>query len=377
MRSPDFYSSDEFFLPQSLIDDILKHSDKIRDEIESVHEHLAEIKDHAREKLAELGLLKTFEDSGLKPANTCGIDGSYVIESLLSIDVVCAAAVGIEGQPPYGKSPVIWDKPHHDISLICLPHSELNSTVARSIMVMKEINLAANAPHDVVLLDGSAFTPVAAVASVMKYLDRLIHTDAFSLVMDEYSTFRKAFRKVILRTEDDDHIYAFMAKYVTSKLLTKKLLNADLDIDDRAFSTIILKENEYIVMPQFKVPGGHIVKTPTGESDPYDEVLSSIRTVYYRPGKELPAMKVEIPEKILSDPIKFSFLLESIASQCFSASILEPYPLFLADQFAKNMKEGVKISRESATLRNRTRSLLTDLEVFMNFYSYRTSTGVE
>lgn len=377
MNNTDFPLGDEFFLPQSLIDEILKQSDKIRNEIESIHEQLAKIKEYAREKLRELGLLKTFEGSSLAPTNTCGIDGSYVIESLLSIDVVCAAAVGVDGQPPRGKAPIIWNEPHHDFSMLCLPHSGYNSIFARSIMAMKEIKLAANAPHDVVLLDGSAFAPVAAVASGMEHLENLIDTDAFSLAMDEYSIFRKAFRQIVSGTEADNHIHAFITKYVTSKFLARKLLNEDLDIDDRAFSTIILKENEYIVMPQLKVTGSHIIKTPIGESDSYDEVLSNIRIVYYRPKRELPVMKLEISEKILSDPVKFSFLLESIASQCFSAAILEPYPLYLADQFAKNIKEGVRASRESAALHNSYSSLLSDVQVFINFYSFRTSTGVD
>jgi hypothetical protein len=367
------FNYDEFLLPQTLIDDILKNSGIIHKEIQSIISTLKDFKSRAREELKALGVLKKFEGSSLKPANVCGIDGSYVVESLLSVDVICTTAVGIEGFPPPGNQPHKWTEPHHDFLLFCAPHSETNSSLARAIMALKEIKLATSAPHEVVLLDGSAFTPLANLSVGAKYFKDLPSTEIYEQIISDYLHFRKAIRE-ILSGDSNDHIYAFITKYVTTKALSKRLEIA-LSIDDRALTTFLLEENEYIYFRPTLATGAVQIELVEGQADKFGDLVSGVCIIYYKPKRELPAIKIDVPCKLIRDKTAFSFLLESITAQFVSPGILEPYPLYLADLLAKNVKDGLRAAKDAASLSTVNSHDFDDMTIFMNYYGFRTDAG--
>lgn len=372
MRIPDF-DKDEFILPQTLLDDILSKSGIIHKEIELILSQLKDLKLQVREELEAVGILGIFKGSSLKPANVCGIDGSYVVESLLSIDLVCATAVGIEGFPPPGNQPLKWTEPHHDFMLFCSPHRENNSSVARAIMTLKEIKLASTAPHEVVLLDGSAFTPIANLLVGSRYFKDISSSEIYKQIIDDYMQFRETLQKMI-SVDGDGKIYAFITKYVTTRYLSKKL-QIDLPIDDRALTTFLLEENEYIFLKPKLKTGATQIEVIEGEVDNFDVLLDNICTVYYKPKRELPTIKIDVPCRLIKNKTYFSFLLESINAQFVSPGILEPYPLFLADQLAKNVKNGLIAAKDAASLSTVKSNDFDDMTIFMNYYGFRTDTG--
>jgi len=92
-------------------------------------------------------------------ATTCGVDGSYAIERLLSIDIVTCAAVAVEGLTPPSEEKY-WEKPHHKIFVGVEKHDPDSSIILRGLMIGMEMELAAKAPHDVIFIDGSITTPL-------------------------------------------------------------------------------------------------------------------------------------------------------------------------------------------------------------------------
>ncbi len=85
---------------------------------------------------------------------TCGIDGFYAVERLLASDLVAASAVAVEGLTPPSEARH-WPEPRHLVWVEIEAHEAETGTILRAMMIGMELGLAAQAPHEVVFLDGS------------------------------------------------------------------------------------------------------------------------------------------------------------------------------------------------------------------------------
>src|SRR5438132_13346983 len=147
-------------LPEALVDEMLSHYKKLGDQvIESLQELQARL-DKIRESLVGLNLLRNDSKIILSHVHptTCGVDGSYAIERLLSTDIAAMAGVAVEGlTPPSEKRH--WPRPYHLSRVFTVEHKETTSLIVRGIMITMELELAVKAPPDVGFLDGYITTP--------------------------------------------------------------------------------------------------------------------------------------------------------------------------------------------------------------------------
>lgn len=366
---------DEFFLPQALLDEVLQKADYIESYLNSSLESVKEVAQEIRDSLAKDGYIRKFDGSCIFSRNVCGVDGSYVVESLLSMDVICSAAVAVEGFAPSDDHSSLWTEPHHDFAFLCTNHYEGISNIAESIMLMKEVNLAVKSPHSVVLIDGSAFTPFATVSSGVSYLLR-----NKTLSQEIYREFIFGFRRfkenyfITITNSDPEKIYCYISKYVASKVLSEKF-NLRRKIDDRTLATNILKEGEFLILKEWATSSGNIQDPETGELIDASKYFENIVTIFFRPRNELPALKIDLSANILKDSARLGFLLSAIEYQCASPSILEPYPLFLAHETARQLKLACIAAVEAASVKSSENLKISEVETFMNFYSFRTEGG--
>ena len=101
----------------------------------------------------ERGLIKRKADLDVpREPSVAGIDGSYQLHRLTSLDVCAAAAVAIEGTSK--EATRYWPEPYHRMWAGGVPHNDNTTGVLRGLMVGMELELAREAPHDLVLLDG-------------------------------------------------------------------------------------------------------------------------------------------------------------------------------------------------------------------------------
>lgn len=318
-------------------------------------------------------IIKKFNGSSMVPQSISGVDGTYVVESLLSIDVICAAAVGVEGLLPSGGGISYWNEPHHSVSIFCESHTKSLSAVAKAIMTVKEIEIASKAPHSVVLIDGSAFTPLASVASgissAMENLEK--NSSVFQYLVQEFKYFIKSYKE-ILSNDTDEKIYAFVPKYVTTNYLAQKF-QIKIKVDDRSLATRILRPGEFFLIKQKNT--GNVMDPETGEVFSMDEALSNVVTVYFRPTEELPAIKIDISKKIAHDKALLFLFFETITYQFSTPSIIEPYPLYLAHETVKYVRQGCLSAIDAASIQAADKLGRYDSDVFLNFYSYRTKEG--
>src|SRR5438034_10101317 len=141
-------------LPEALVEEMLSHYKRLGEQVTASLQDLHARRDKIRESLTGLNLLRSDSKIILSHVHptSCGVDGSYAIERLLSTDIAAMAAVAVEGlTPPSEKR--YWPRPHHLSRVFTVQHNETTSLVVRAIMITMELELAAKSPHDVVLLD--------------------------------------------------------------------------------------------------------------------------------------------------------------------------------------------------------------------------------
>ena len=147
-------------LPAALVDEVLDQTSAVAGELLASFQTVRAERATLRATLVEAGLVISESSLGypILPT-TCAADGSYAIERLLTTDLAAAAAVAVEGlTPPSEKRH--WTLPRHKSFVAAEPHTEDTATVLRAVMLGEELRLVTDAPHDLLMLDGTLTLPL-------------------------------------------------------------------------------------------------------------------------------------------------------------------------------------------------------------------------
>ena len=228
-------------LPEALVEEMLGRSDQLSIELTESLSRIRSRREEFHESLENAGLLRNSADIIGSPnyPTSCGVDGSYAIEKLLTTDMIVAAALAVEGlTPPNEKR--FWPRPHHLVLTNTIPHSESTNVILRGIMVAMELGLTVRAPHDVVFIDGSLVTPLI-------YLNQCLHKskEAPSKIKDELHRHMLSASESyteILNAERSDKEYVGIPKYTTKNEIGSRL--GSEPFEDRALLSFVLKPGE-------------------------------------------------------------------------------------------------------------------------------------
>src|SRR6516164_1261921 len=111
-------------LPAALVEEILQKTSAAGDLLVGTFQRLKADRASCRQELIDKGMILNDSSLGYPPLpTTCGTDGSYAIERLLSVDLTAAAAVAVEGlTPPSEKRH--WEQPRHTSFVVPEVHHE-------------------------------------------------------------------------------------------------------------------------------------------------------------------------------------------------------------------------------------------------------------
>ena len=369
-------------LPEALVDELLSQSEQAGDFLYDSFQDVQRKRQVLRRNLEENNLLKKDADMGYSPIpTTCGVDGSYAIERLLSTDLVAAAGVAVEGLTPPSETRY-WERPHHRTVIQPISHDPDTGTVARAIMMTMELELAHKAPHEVVFLDGSLTTPLIYLNQAM---NKLAQNPSFELRDRLLNSLEEALLayKAILTALQTDRLWSGIPKYTVRRELGNKL-NWSKHYDDRALLTIILSPGELIKPMPLQQPGEpwHLNLSPAPARDTLESLskevtsaLGQLFVVYYRPSGWTPALRLEISSSIAENEHRLAMLLQAIKHQCSTAGILEPFPLYMADRMVKHLGRAIPAFRQVATQRMADQYKGEVGEIFFAMHGYRTEAG--
>lgn len=341
-------------LPDALVRDLLNQAVPIGDAVRVRMERLRSSRDQVRHTAKSQKMICRKADLDVvREPSVAGVDGSYQIHRLTALDLCAAAAVAIEGTSKEERR--YWQEPYHRIWVSGLPHNVDSVGPLRGLMVSMEVELASEAPHDLVLLDGS-FSSL--VIYLNQGLEKLSQTTA-SLREELNNRWSKEnlLDRLISLLQSDRTVA--IPKYTSrNELILDMNIRLPEEADGKTLATLILEPGEYTApIPVHGATMHRKAETyhlPTEfcsqfTNESLNRVLQDIQVVYFRPYHWLPALRLEIPGPAARNLQKLSMLLEGVTRQLFSPAVYEPYPLFLADRMVKSLGAGVAVIEQSVS----------------------------
>lgn len=364
-------------IPASLVEQMLQKTNEIGEILQSSMHDINRKRDKFRLQLEQIGLLDNDINFGnTKPLVSGGVDGAYAVDRLLGTDLLFAAAVGVEGINELENGKRI--APNHDVFVYPEKHNPENMISARAIMVEMEIKLAANAPYDIVYLDGSLTTALIHMYKAINFIENL-NSKSSDKIKEDFKDFLISYKK-ILDLKDSYKYYLGIPKY-TSRNDIGKNLHWPENYDDRAILTLILDPGEFTRPKLFTSEEGWHVRLPYEDEELrvlMQQVISGIKNlsvIYYKPHSWCPALRIEMPSATAGDETKLNSILINIKNQCQTPSIMEPFPLYMADRIAKHMAPAIPAYKQIIMNQMTQINDHNEKDIFFLMHSYRTEGG--
>lgn len=370
-------------LPAALVEEILGEASAAGANMLETFKDFKKNREKQRGELLDKGLVIHESDLGYPPLpTTCGVDGSYAIERLLTADFVAAAAVAVEGlTPPSEKR--YWEQPNHSVFVSTETHHSDTATVLRAVMLGRELLLAVKAPHDIVMLDGTMTLPIIYFNQALNKAPETLELNCSKEFLNHSLEYLEAYCSILLGARLDKH-YVAMPKYSTRREIGK-LMNWDMRQDDRGLLTVLLKPGELTKPIPLERPGQpwHLnIKGVPSEGDKAsivgEQIVDALYQVYvchYKPHSWLPAIRLEFAESVAKNMHRLATVIQGLKHQCATASMLEPYPIYLADRTVKALSSSLPTFRQVAT-QYISENYDGDIgEVFFAMHGYRSETG--
>ena len=363
-------------IPASLVEQMLQKTNEIGDILQSSIHDINRKRQKFRLQLEQIGLLDNdIRFRNIKPLISGGVDGAYAVDRLLGTDLLFAAAVGVEGMNEENGKRVL---PSHDVFVNPEKHNPENMIAARAIMLEMEINLAANAHYDIVYLDGSLTTALIHMYKAINFIETL-NTKSSEKIKEDFKDFLVSYKK-ILEFQDMEKYYLGIPKY-TSRNDIGKNLHWPENYDDRAILTLILDPGEFTRPKLFTSEEGWHVRLPYEDEELkvlMQQVISGIKNlsvIYYKPHPWCPAIRIEMPSAVAHDESKLDTILYNVKNQCQTASMMEPFPLYMADRIAKHMAPAIPAYKQIIMKQMTQLADNNEKDIFFMMHSYRTEGG--
>ncbi|MGB5090886.1 MAG: DNA double-strand break repair nuclease NurA [Nitrososphaeraceae archaeon] len=364
-------------IPASLVEQMLEKTSEIGEILQSSMNDINRKREKFRLQLEQIGLLDNDINFGnTKPLVSGGVDGAYAVDRLLGTDLLFAAAVAVEGINELENGKRI--APNHDVFVYPEKHNPENMISARAIMLEMEIKLAASAPYDIVYLDGSLTTALIHMYKAINFIDNL-NSKSSDKIREDFKDFLISYKK-ILDLKDTYKYYLGIPKY-TSRNDIGKNLHWPENYDDRAILTLILDPGEFTRPKLFTSEEGWHVRLPYEDEELrvlMQQVISGIKNlsvIYYKPHSWCPALRIEMPSATAGDETKLNSILINIKNQCQTPSIMEPFPLYMADRIAKHMAPAIPAYKQIIMNQMTQLNDHNEKDIFFLMHSYRTEGG--
>ena len=338
-------------LPDALVRDLLAKAVPVAEGVARNLKSLRDAQAAMRQQARQNGLVKRKADLDVsREPSVAGVDGSYQIHRLTALDLCAAAAVAVEGTAKEARRH--WPEPYHQMWVECLPHEIDTVGVLRGMMVSMELDLAFQAPHDLVLLDG-------AFASLIIYLNQALTnlTETAPMLRDEF--LRRWDAGLLGRVRGllrSDRTVA-MPKFTSrNEFVAQGMIQAPVEVDGKTLATLVLEPGEYTApLPihaageeyhlhmEVDLAGTRKVLCAADDINDLNAALQCLQVIYFRPYGWLSALRMELPGSIASSSTRLSMALEGVQRQLLTPAVFEPYPLFLADRMVKSLGAGVAV----------------------------------
>ena len=362
-------------LPDALINELLSRAQCIRNKANKHVDTQVRERKPLREQARKLGLINELPKMpNLPPQSVSAVDGSMVSKRLASFDFHAATALAVDGI----GSDTSEDRSLHDIVVHINPPQPYGREVTLALMFCMEYEIANKAidNRELVMLDGAFSTGLIAISKALVSAQN--HNDA--LISDFFDRWTQKTMSNLPEIIVSDRVIALPKRSSANEFATQtRLFNSrEIDTNGRSTASLILDANEYSGpfcfdsrTPQTWPPGLY----PEFWRD-VSSRLEELQVVYFKPHDWSHAYRVEMTPKIASDENRRHKALDIIRGQTTNSAMMEPYPLYVADRFAKSLNKGTEAILQA--VRSEIIHDSTDPELtFAMLNVYRTEPEVE
>ena len=371
-------------LPAALVEELLDQTALVGDQLLDSFRQIKTDRKKFREALKTI--TKNDSSYGYPPLpTTCGTDGSYGVERLLSTDLAATAAVAVEGLTPPSERRH-WDQPHRSSYVVSEKHHADTATILRAVMLGRELMLATQAPHDLVMLDMTLTLPIIyfnQALTAVKEDSNSSDLNCSKEFMSHACEYLDAY-KTILTSKRSDKNFLGLPKYSSRREICTQM-DWPTTYDDRGLLTMLLEAGELTSPVPLEQPKEwHLNTSSVSQTNSAlanelgSQILDAIMNVYvfyYKPHEWLPALRVEVSKDIATNGHRLAVVLQGLKHQCATAGMLEPYPLYLADRTVKALARSLPAFRQVTTQRIAEKYEGDIGEVFFAMHGYRSDSG--
>lgn len=376
-------------LPAALVDEVLNRTSDVAHGLLASLREVRDKRAELRASLAESGLILKESSLGYPPLpTTCATDGSYAIERLLTTDLAAAAAVAVEGLTPPSEMRH-WELPRHRSFVAAEPHTEDTATVLRAVMLGEELSLLTEAPHDLLMLDGTFTLPLIYFNQALGKAPSVMQLRCAQEFVENCTRYLQAYL-VALQSERSDKHFVALPKYSTRREIGTEL-DWPQSYDDRGILTMLLNPGELTKPRQLEHPRdsegnttwhlntNRLHEEVKSQAAPIAEeivgAMGSLQVFYYKPQEWLPALRIEVSAGVSANNHRMATVVHGIKHQTATPSMLEPYPIYLADRTVKALARALPSFRQVTTQRISEHYGGDIGEVFFAMHGYRSETG--
>jgi hypothetical protein len=357
MVTDRLYGEEYARLPEDLLAELLTAAPKIAAQVKSLLGPALAMKDRLRQAAVKLDRIVSASPGSTQ--TICSVDGGFAVERTVAVDIALSVAVGVEGFAPTGGS-CAWDDNQYSSAYQVLTHDLENERLARGAMIILELDVLADAPHEFRIYDGSHLTPVIQLNSALTSRSEAV--TEFTAELGGQHDVRGAFAAFVT----DPNMVA-MPKYDPSRELCN-ILGAEIAErvpgDDKYLTSLILRGGEFTTPEQVPTrpwrllhftESGSAVEPAAELARDLEEALQPLQdrqlfSLYFRPDDVGPAYRVEVKPELADDLDRLADLLATLSAQITGPFVREPYPQYLADVMAKSVGFGLAALQTAAQL---------------------------
>ncbi len=324
-------------LPDALIRELLARAERISDQARASVDDQVRQRESLRDRAVSLGLVhrlpETIEN---RIQSVAAVDGSIASHRLAAFDLNVAAALRVDGighVASDGECRAVLD-PH------MIAAHRYSREMIYALMFCMEYEMADSAPEKLVMLDGAFSTGMIGISLGLK--SAVQGRDELSQAL--FNRWIDHTRETVPRILTSSSIVA-LPKWSPTNEFARLFHDhwPQSETSGRSIASLILDADEYTDLFRLETHGFSVDDQVFGPNYRRDiqARFEAVRVVYFKPHNWSHAYRIEMPSEIAEDAQRMHAVLDAIRRQTTNPAMLEPYPLYVADRFAKSLSKGV------------------------------------
>ncbi|MNU39045.1 NurA domain protein [compost metagenome] len=285
------------------------------------------------------------DDADLRDDEVSAVDGAFICDNQNIGDLCTAVAVSVGPRDGQGSSDVFMEN---------VPRNATNKELTAGVMAAMELLAASASDAKVVLVDGSMLSGLITLSKAIysagaggnPLTDRVLSCASHEV--------REAACRLL-----SDRKFVALPKYTTTNELARWLPSEFHAQDGKILATMALRPGEmthWIEKSEATRNAQRSVGRALGCDEAEDKhlkhLMEEVVSCYYRPHPWTQALRLDVARTTSEDPEATTMIIKAIRDSTLTSGILEPFPLYLVDQYAKQISNGAAPMVSMAAMAN-------------------------